>query len=69
MFSLVFLSFCSSWPNSGNQRNPPNRASLAPLEENYASHDLQILAPTVRELVSAFSISIDAAWLADIYHR
>jgi len=66
MFSLVFLSYCSSWPNSGNQRN---RASLAPLEENYASHDLQILAPTVRELVSAFSISIDAAWLADIYHR
>ena len=34
-----------------------------PGEENYASHDLEVLAPTVRELVSAFSLSSDAAWL------
>lgn len=27
--------------------------------ENYGSHDLQVLAPTVRELVSAFSLSPD----------
>ena len=41
----------------------PKEASPEMLEEKYGSHDLHILAPAVKDLVTAFSISSDAAWL------
>ena len=33
-------------------------------EDKYVSRDLDVLAPRVRELISAFYLSMDASWLS-----
>ena len=31
-------------------------------EEKYVSYDLEVVAPTVKELISAFSLNLDVTW-------